>query len=158
VLEVRLEPALEEARDALDAWYEDIVRLVGDPDTAVDRSKQWRATLDAAQAGGFLVRAGGYGEDGSQPQLGATIRIVQGIVRQWPEMDLGRRVSAIAKAPWARLAPLRDRLTALEATFVASLEKARTQHGDSGAESPIAAFERALDRLAQASSLDGSVP
>jgi hypothetical protein len=154
VLETRLQPALDEAHDALRAWHADIVRLVGDPDSAADRSRQWRATLDAVQADGFLVRAGSYTEDGAQPQLGATIRVVQAILSRWPDMDLGRRVSSIAKVPWARLAPLREHLSALEATLVASLEKARTQQADAGRESPITSFERALDRLARAATLE----
>jgi hypothetical protein len=155
VLETRLQPALEEAHDVLREWNNHVGRLVGDADSAGERSKEWRATLDAAHAAGFLVRARGFTEDGTQPQLAATIRAVQGVLTQWPEMDLGRRISTIAKVPWARLAPIREHLAALEATLTASLEKARTQQGNGGAESPIASFERALDRLARAAVLDG---
>jgi hypothetical protein len=154
ILETRLEPALEEAHAVLGEWYADVVRLVGDADSVTDRFKQWRATLDAAQADGFLVRARGYTDDGAPAQMGATIRIVQGVLGQWPELDLGRRVFSIARVPWARLPALRDHLSALEATLLASLEKARTQHGDAGSGSPIASFERALDRLAHVSTLD----
>jgi len=157
VLESRLQPALEEAHHVLREWHDDAARLVGDPDSVGARSKQWRETLDAAQTAGFLVRASGYTEDGAQPQVAATIRVVQGVISQWPELDLGRRISAIAKIPWARLAPLRDHLSGLERTLVGSLDKARTQHADGGGDSPIASFERALERLARAAVLDGAV-
>ena len=154
ILETRLGPALDEAHSVLHEWYLDVVRLVGDVDSIAERSKQWRVALDAAQADGFLVRARGYAEDGAQPQVGATIRIVQGVLTPWPDMDLGRRMSAVAKVPWARLAPTRDYLAALEATLLNSLEKARTQHAESGDASPIAGFERALERGADAALLD----
>jgi hypothetical protein len=154
ILETRLEPALDEAHLALKQWHADVVRLVGDVGSASDRSKGWRATLDAARADGFLVHTGGYTEDGAPAQWGATIRIVQGVLSQWPEMDLGRRAFSIAKVPWARLTPLREYVMALEATLQSSLEKARTQQSDAGNGSPIASFERALDRLAQATVLD----
>ena len=154
VLETRLEPALDEAHSALQEWYIEVVRMVGDVDSVTERSKRWRVALDAAQADGFLVRARGYAEDGAQPQFGATIRIVQGVLTPWSEMDLGRRISAAAKVPWARLAPTRDYLAAFETTLLSSLEKARTQHAETGNESPIAGFERALERLADVAVLD----
>ena len=129
ILETRLEPALEEAHVALGEWYDDVVRLVGDADSATDRSKQWRATLDAAQADGFLVRARGYADDGAPAQMGATIRIVQGSSVSGQSGPRSTRVLD-REVPWARLPAVRDHLSALEATLLASLEKARTQHGE----------------------------
>lgn len=156
VLEIRLEPAIEEAHAALGEWHRDVVRLIGDQETLSERSKRWRSTLDAAQAGGFLVRARGYTEEGAPSQLGATVRIVQGVLDSWAEMDLGRRVFAIARVPWARLSPAREYLAALETTLRDSLDKARTQHADGGDASPIASFDRALDRLSRAAAIHSS--
>ena len=154
ILDTRLAPALDEAHAALQDWHADVSRLVGDSESATDRAKQWRATLDAAQADGFLVRARGFPEGGAQPQLGTTMRVVETVLSAWPEMDTGRRAFSIAKVPWARLAPVREYLSGLEATLLASVDKARTQQSDSGDVSPITSFERALDRLSNAAVLD----
>lgn len=150
-LAVRLEPALDEAFETLREWHTDVTRLVGDPETLGDRLRSWRAALDEARdKGGFLVTAGGYTADGALSQLAPTVRFVEGVVSQWAELDLGRRIAAVSRAPWARLVPLRDHLSALEATFVASIKKAETQDGKAGSGSPVDEFERALDRLAAA--------
>jgi hypothetical protein len=154
VLESRLTPALDEAHDALSEWREEVVALVGDPDSATTRYKTWQAALDAAQADGFLVRARGFVDDGAPTQLGAMIKTVDGLLAQWPELDVGRRAAAVAKISWGRLGPARDHLAALEATLVLSLEKASTQQERSTETSPIASFERALDRLAAAAVLE----
>jgi hypothetical protein len=154
LLDARLAPALSEAHGALRQWREEVVRLVGDPDSVSPRYKEWRASADAAQAEGFLVRGRGYVDDGAPPQLGAMIAGIDGLLERWPDLDLGRRVTSIAKVPWGRLGPAREHLAAIETTLAASAEKARTQQAHSAEGSPIAAFERALDRLETAATME----
>jgi hypothetical protein len=153
VLDLRLQPALDEAHETLTAWHEEMVRLVGNPESAATRYKEWRAALDAAQAQGFLVRARGFDTD-PPARLGDVIRTVGGILDRWAEADLGRRVALIAKAPWLRLEPVRGHLVALEETLTASMEKARTQQGAGGEASPVDAFEQALARVESASAIE----
>ena len=156
LLETRLDPALTEAHGELTTWHQEIVGLVGDADSASTRYKIWRAALDAAQVQGFLVRARGFTDDAAPTRLGDLIRTIGGILERWPDLDVGRRVALVAKAPWGRLEPARAHLAALEATFVASMEKAQTQQAESGATSPIASFESALARVEAATAIEVS--
>lgn len=153
-LAARLEPAVAEAFETVQAWHADVMRLVGDPETLAERTKDWRSALEEAQnKGGFLVTARGYTADGAITNLASTVRFVDGLLAQWPELDLGRRVAALARAPWARLQPVQEHLSALEATFTASIKKAETQASGGEAGSPVQRFEAALDRLAAATAL-----
>ena len=151
----RLDPALEEAHAALQEWLTAVTELAGDAETVNDRAKAWRAALEGARKEGFLAQARGYSPDGNLNQLAATVKTVDGILTQWPEMDAGRRAAAIAKAPWARLAPLREDLEAVAATLNASITKAQTQQSGGNGGSPIAQFEEALDALSSAIDLEG---
>lgn len=147
VLVERLDPALQEAVDQLTQWWEEVQELVGDAGTAAARAKSWHAALNDAAQKGFLVSARGYTPDGKLSNLDVTMRIVDGILKDWDSFSLGRRVAAISKVPWARLGPLREQLQGLEATLEASAEKARTQLGESGSRSPVEEFVEALDLL-----------
>ena len=60
----------------------------------------------------------------------------------------------VAKAPWGRLDPALEHLAALEATLIASAEKAQTQQWCGGETSPIAAFESALARIQAAAAIE----
>lgn len=153
LLESRLELALEEAHDSLVAWRASVSRLAGEPDSITTRSRQWLAAIEAARSDGFLVQARNSTSETTPSQLAATIRFVNGVVDQWSDMSLGRRIAAIAAVPWRRLVPLVDYLSAIEKTLTMSLERARSQYTEQGGESPVVAFERALDRLDSAARL-----
>lgn len=156
LLDVRLQPALDEAHDGLATWHAEVTRLVGDADSASARYKKWREALEAAQAQGFLARSRGFNDDAPSARLGELLRTVGTILERWPDLDVGRRAVMVAKAPWGRLDPARDHLAALEATLAASTEKAQTQRGAGGETSPIAAFEDALARVQAAAAIEVS--
>jgi hypothetical protein len=156
LLDARLQPALDEARDGLATWHAEVTRLVGDADSASARYKTWREALEAAQAQGFLARSRGFNDDAPPARLGELLRTVGTILERWPDLDVGRRAVMVAKAPWGRLDPARDHLAALEATLAASTEKAQTQRGAGGETSPIAAFEDALARVQAAAAIEVS--
>jgi hypothetical protein len=150
VLVERLQPAVEEAHAVLETWREEVTRLAGDPETVAERSKAWHGSLDDAKSKGFLAGPSGGSPDGNISQLAATLRVVDTLLSQWDEIDLGRRIAGVAKTPWARLEPTRDYLDSLEAMLQASIDKAKTQGGDVGADSPVTAFENAIEELRNA--------
>jgi hypothetical protein len=150
VLEERLVPALEDARTVVAEWDAEVVRLVGDVETLNERVKAWREALERARQAGFLVSAGGYKADANLTQLASTARSVRTLVTEWDSWDMGRRVVGVAKVPWARLAPLREALSGIEAALIASYEKARTQADAEKSGSPVEQFAEALDKLSSA--------
>jgi hypothetical protein len=150
VLEERLGPALDEAREKVAEWDAEVVRLVGDVETLGERARVWRDALERARQAGFLVSARGYNADANLAQLASTARAARALVVEWESWDLGRRIVGVAKIPWARLTPLREELVGIEAALVASHEKARTQATAERTGSPVEQFAEALDRLAQA--------
>jgi hypothetical protein len=157
VLEERLEPALDDAREKLAEWDAAVGPLIGDPETTGDRAKAWRAALDEAEKAGFLATAAGFSREAAPSQLAATCRIVRSLLAEWEKMDRGRRVGVVAKVPWARLGPVRQHLLGLEATLRASYEKAQTQGDVAGGASPVDKFEEALDNLAQVAAMPSEV-
>jgi hypothetical protein len=157
ILEERLEPALEDAHIKLAEWDAQVADLIGDPETVSDRAKKWRAALEVAEKAGFLATASGYSKDNAPPQFAATSRIVRSALTDWEALDLGRRVAAVAKIPWARLDPVREYLLGIEATLRASQDKALTQGDVDGEASPVERFGEAVDALAQVARLPDEV-
>lgn len=148
ILDERLGPALEDARLNLVESDAEFVRLIGDPETVSDRAKKWRAAIEEAEKAGFLATASGYSKDNTPPQFAATSRVVRSAVAEWDNLDLGRRVAAVAKIPWARLGPVREYLAGLEGTLRASQDKALTQGDATGEASPVERFGDAVNTLA----------
>lgn len=151
VVDVRLAPALDSVREVLTEWHSHVGRLAGDPETLAERAKAWRVAVDEAGEAGLLATARGFTPGAPLSDLAATCRSVATLLSSWDDYDLGRRVFEVARLPWPRLVPLREQLTALEATLRTSAEKAATQHHERGEEdSPVARFKQAIDRVAEA--------
>ena len=147
LLDTRLLPALDDAVQTLRGWLSDVESLAGDPGTVNARAKLWTKALDETASEGFLVVAPTLNREDRLVGLGRTLRHVIDLDDNWDTLDLGRRISAIAKTPWARLSTLRDQLSALEATLMRSTQKAVTQHGGHESVSAVGAFVASLDDL-----------
>jgi hypothetical protein len=148
ILDERLPAALDSVLTVLGDWLAEIQPLVGETDSIGTRAPGWIAALDAAE--GYVAQAKGPWRELNPSQLETTVKVVEKILAELADRELGPQLAAAARTPWARLDQLRASLTSLRGTLEATIRRAETQLGADGVSAATTTFEQRLNGLARA--------
>ena len=154
VLDERLPAALDSVRTLANEWLAEIRPLVGETDSIGARAAAWIAALDGAE--GFVTQAKGRGQELNASQLETTVKVVERILADLTDRELGPQLAAAARTPWARLDQLRASLISLRGTFEATIRRAETQLGADGADDAARTFEQRINALARAARIEAN--
>jgi hypothetical protein len=152
VLEERIPAALDSVRALLSEWLAEIRPLVGEADSIGTRAAGWIAALDSAE--GFVTQTRGQWQELNASQLETTVTVVEKILADLADRELGPQLAAAARTPWARLDQFRASLMSLRGTLEATIRRAETQLGAEGAGDAARTFEQRLNALALAARIE----
>jgi hypothetical protein len=137
-----LDEALEQARESLTEWRQEISGLLGPDADWTTSSKTVRAVLADAVA---YVRLAAPGSDvPTDGQISSAVHEVDGVLTGWDTRRPHENARVLTKLPWPRLAPAREELARLQKALVRAIENAEANSSGTSQESPLTEFETKL--------------
>ena len=139
-----VDEALEQARDVLREWQQQVTEMLGSGEDWAAVSKAVRAVL--ADAVAYVRPAGAAPDAPTDSQITRAVREVEGVLSKWDSRPSHENARALTALPWARLDPARQELVRLQKALARAAESADASSSGSSQDNPIAEFGGGLER------------
>ena len=139
-----VDEALDQARDVLREWHQQVTEMLGSGEDWAATSKAVRAVL--ADAVAYVRPAAAAPDAPTDSQIASAVREVEGVLSGWDSRASHENARALTGLPWARLEPARQELARLQKALTRAAESADASSSGSSQDNPIAEFGAGLQR------------